>query len=446
MSVGKVKAAKPTETVVDVKATQPVEVVATVSETLKGKAPAKPVKEVEPSVGLILPADANVSGDLLGGVIEAALKAPKVKLGTLTIGGVLLTPTKENIKITHNSSLDEIKDTGRLPWGVVGNSVGKSFNYYEVASSDGTPARYLICEDSAVEMRLVDNSPYPRHSNTTSKNLLVLVNSKSIGDAFIGVNSLINVETKNCFFNSSDIKSTIDDKNRSNNLPWYRHPVVGQLFNETRRVYEGLNLKKCSVVNTGLSKGTYIGLSAYDSEIHANEWVTAKNVEINNSNVRGSNVWLKSVSFYEMKIDAERNVTIASGRYNRETLRDKQIYLQNRFDYLKITSLQGEIGFTRSNENEFELGLGYYNSKTFNLDVERTKIEEHVRKLVADVVPTFGGENTTPKTDPVSQSIIDYTTDTICSRLNVINMMRSVKNLAGFMNQDFDEFDDVHVL
>lgn len=426
---------------------------------------------------------ANGRGRRLQKAVEDTVKngsratpVEKVKGPTVVIAGMSISPIATGLKPTGPSG-DLYVHEGKefyLPHHLLYNAhtrngVDHNEPWIQTTSYKSPEmSLFAFVYDNATFYLLMDeNSSFIRDAESyysrTRGGQLIMINSTSHNDQFIGANVLANVESSNNLLNQSHI---IVNSNRIGPERGWGGTVAFKV-GDTRQKYSDLRLKKTDVVDSSLTRGQYFscnftkscitGSSTFESQV--------KNSYLTECRIRGSRVKLKNLTGETLDFTAEGEILVKGvGRLNNHHWSFPSIHVTNRFAFTEIdyvTRHDHGIKMVRISETEVEISLQRWKEGIkLAIDAPRHTVEAVIRDGLKDgkdkkLEPAqfSGGFGTFPyqSLSPVGyrgekpgESIRNYMdsyiVDQVVSRLGMIQMLDEVEKTAKAL--DYDRCDD----
>lgn len=351
----------------------------------------------------------------------------KQETGILSIDGVVQTPLLTGVTVTRNRLNTENSDYGLyIPYVMGETAKDKVFSVYRI-EIDKAEVIYALDNESTVELSSDASMrrPFSRH-RAMGVGSLILINSVSKHDTIMGESSLLNAATSNCLLNSSVLCRIDDPKPAANNLPWGGCDSLNE-FSENRMVVKNSQFKRATIENSDITPGTYIDTYVRDSRVESTGHVTLLRTDIYKSRVDAPRVLLRDVNAISCTFSSETELTIEASRFSNIYTTSGSIHIPNKFCFLELDTPWGKLNFIRATRNEFSLGAGHYRQERFKLDVTREEILEFVKSQAG--FGSWSGDKT-PST-LISDSIAEYLADSVMSRLTVINLLDSARQLVN---------------
>lgn len=207
----------------------------------------------------------------------------------------------------------------------------------------------------------------------------------------------------------------------------------------TRHIYEGIRARLSSFTDSKVSAGHYYRSGIQRSTIEGNKWVRLSEAHVTGSRVCGSSVTIEKGTVLDCSFNAETNIHHGAFNSRNETLHTTSIYMPNKFSLARIPMPDQDLTFIRASETEFELFM-FSNGPRINVNADREQIES----AVADVVRQGEWRDINPGVSVLTNSIEKYVTDTIVSRLNVVNTLDGVIRMAADLKRDYGDGEDIY--
>lgn len=285
--------------------------------------------------------------------------------------------------------------------------------------------------------------------------MLIMINSVSNNDQFIGHNVLVNVESEDGTYNQSSI---IVSSSRVGPIRGWGESSAFKVGSK-REKYSNIRLKKVDVVDTALSRGRYY--SCNFTKCHIRGTGTTEN-DITNSyltecRIKGSRVTLVNLSGESLDFSAEGEILIKNvGKLKDQQWSFPSIHVTNRFAFTEIDYLTRHdraIKMVRISPTEVELSLTLWKDNVkVAIDTPRYTVESIVREGLREdkdkktepaqflspfVSPTYNGpfqplgyRGLDRPTDGIRGYMEGYIVDQVVSRLGVIQMLDEVEKAA----------------
>lgn len=369
-------------------------------------------------------------------VSEAIAKATAMVNGggTLFVDGKLQTPLDIKIDISHGHFEITPQERFYLPFHMGSLTKDKEFTFYRVGEI-GTGTIYVLDKESSVELSSGNTSYY--HRPNTAKALVVLINSHSKNDQFLGESSLINTNSTGNVFNNTSV--TNGEKSRPNNLFNFNFnldepaPVNPKI--QRGSVKNGY-YKRSTIIDSNLTAGTFIESTVKGSSIDSTGHCTLLRTDMNDAIIRGSRIHINDSRIDKTTINTEGRCAIAHFRVSGEYISATSVYIANKFDYLKMETPVGSMSLIRTDRTTFDLGNGSYNAKRFEMNVDREELEKFVGSQVSYSEEVIGSVFAT--------SMVAHLVDSVISRIGVIQMMSAAERLMQDVAPNYSRYEDVY--
>lgn len=368
-------------------------------------------------------------------VSEAIAKATAMVNGggTLFVDGKLQTPLDIKVDISHGHFEITPQERFYLPFHMGSLTKDKEFTFYRVGEI-GTGTIYVLDKESSVELSSGNTSYY--HRPNTCKALVVLVNSHSKNDQFLGENSLINVNSSGNVFNNTSVNN--DEKARNAKLLCFNFNLDEPTPNPKvqRGSVKNGYYKRSTVINSNLGAGTFIESTINSSSIDSTGHCTLLRTDINDVIIRGSRIHINDSRIDKATINTEGRCAVAHFRASGEYISATSIYITNKFDFLKMETPVGSMSLIRTDRTTFDLGNGPYNSKRFEMNVDREELEKFVGAQISYSEEVIGSV--------FSNSMVAHLVDSVISRIGVIQMMSAAERLMQDVAPNYTRYEDVY--
>jgi hypothetical protein len=311
---------------------------------------------------------------------------------------------------------------------------------------------YLLMDEHSTFTRNDD-----AYYNRSKGGHLIMLNSSSLNDQFIGGATLVNVESENNVLNRSSIVNNSASVGRERGWGASREFQLG----DKRQKYEKVRLRKTDVIDSDLSGGRYIDCNF--TKISLVGGGTAENLvsgsSLSESRIYGSKITIENVRGETLNIHADGEILIKGiSHLVNQDWNFPSIYITNRFAFTEIdyvTRADRGIRLIRLNKKEVGLNLLYWKSSTkLAIDANRQVIEETLRgelekdKEKKDTPPPLNGPfgyipafPPSPFSPPkpgesIRNFVMQYLVDQVFSRLGMIQMLDEVEETAKELHGD----------
>lgn len=432
-----------------------------------------PVNKPTPAVAVVKkPVTQRMKKAVEGAEKLGASATPVVveKGPTVIVGGMRLTPIKTGIRpngpqgdvysvdgrefwiphqVLHNQHTQK-KQSGDAPWDFSSSYEGPDMSLF-VFTYDGQTFYILMDEHSSF---VRDDDVYYSH---TKGGALLMINSSSHNDQFINSNVLVNVDTVQSTFNKSVI--VVNSRSVGRDNTW----GSGGPFRlgDKREKYENVRLLRTDVIDSELTKGSYVdssfAKSAITSGSNTNE---VKSTNLTDSRIHGARLTLGGLRGEGLDIHSSGDITLKGiSLLLKQTWRFSSIYVTNRFAFTEIDYLTARdcgIKMVRVNPTEVEVRVHEWKDGfSLKLDAARPTIEEALRKAIEEDKgkkdapipingPGFGyafpgayspGRFGQPNPgETIQQVALQYLVDQVSSRLGMIQLLDEVEETAKCLN------------
>ena len=347
----------------------------------------------------------------------------------LVIRGKVVEPVATGVK-TDSEGLQYKGIKFYLPWPIR-RFADLSFNIYEIENNGQT--LHLAMDETSKFVIETD----PRHFHFVPGNgqlkasaVATMINSTSTNDFFVGESTLINVESCNNVVNNSHLEATKREQGRR----WFgMEENEGSEFKpgENRRhAYTGCRFKRTRVENSLLDDGYYLETFITDSEIQSKGRVNVRGGRVSRTRLLGGDITLGGATLVNVNIHCSGQVQINRLSMNNEHFNVPGLHLVNKFAHTAITIPHySDLRLVRVSPTEFDLSDGL-NSTTIKLDETGGEISEKVENLFRRIKGKLPNETPRNRFDCVgvdgfTRSILNYVTDSVVSRLRIIEMIDS---------------------
>lgn len=318
-----------------------------------------------------------------------------------------------------------------LPWPTE-RFKDMSFNIYQLEDKGRKinlamdPLSKFVIEPSPSHFHFVPGNP-----QFTAPAVIVLINSTSSNDYVVGESLLINVESRNNVLNNSQLTASRKDQGRSYGLFAYEKTEdVFKVGEDHRHTYVGCRFKRSRIENALLSDGYYFETQIVDSEIKSNGRIDVRGGRVTRSRLVGSDITLNDANLVQFSAECTGSIRVNRQTLNAELYTTSGLYLNNKFAKTTITAPHySDIRLVRVSLNEFELGDGY-NSVTLKINEGSGEVMDKVESLFARMKGKVQEETNRERYDRAgmdnfTRSILRYVTDSVASRLRIIEMIDS---------------------
>lgn len=323
------------------------------------------------------------------------------------------------------------------------------FNIYEL---DVKGRKLFLAMDSqsklVIEAQPAHHHFVPGNGNLVPSAIVVMINSSSHNDFFVGESSLINVDSKNNVVNNSHLEAT--KKEQGNNWRIFLDEIGDKdrfVAGETQRhVYEGCRFKRSRIENSSLADGYYMETQISNAEIKSNGRIDVRGGRVSRSRIVGSDVYLDNASVNASTIDCSGAVRVNRISLNTEHFRTTGLNLNNKFAYATITAPHySDLRLVRVSLNEFELGDGIQRT-TLNIKDGPGKISEKIETLFNRMKGRQSDDGDRGRfdreaPDTFTRSILRYIMDSVLSRLRVIEMIDSAQSTLESVSTPSNRYD-----
>ena len=395
-------------------------------------------------------------------------KGPKV-----IVGGMRLTPIKTGIRpngpqgdlysvdgrefwiphqVLHNQHTQKKPTASDAPWDFSSSYEAPEMSLF-VFTYDGQTF-YVLMDDNSSFVR--DDDIYYHH---TKGGALLMINSSSHNDQFINSNVLVNVDSVQGTLNKSMI--VVNSRSVGRDTSW----GSGGPFRlgDKREKYEHVRLLRTDVIDSEVSKGSYVDSSFAKSSItsggKSNE---VKSTNLTESRIHGARLELRGLRGEGLDVHSSGDITLKGiSLLMKQTWRFSSIYVTNRFAFTEIDYLTARdcgIKMVRINPTEVEVRVHEWKDGfSLKLDATRPTIEEALRRAIEEdkgkkdvpvpaLTPGFGfgapfpgaynpGRFGQPNPgETIQQVALQYLVDQVSSRLGMIQLMDEVEETAKCLN------------
>jgi hypothetical protein len=343
--------------------------------------------------------------------------------------GVIIEPEETGLKESHRI----VTKSGQAFWLNGRSNAGKDeprdLTYYKV-SVEGFEVHLLLDAKSSCQFGGAESyrrgSPHPsEYTNRIHNgiNQVVLLNSDSTYDTFLGDVVLENQSTRGCYFNNSTVSS--ESRNpQANFAPW-----IGRSENLKRQELRYSNLFASSIYNCTIAESVTLKETTLDnSTIKVSEEFTAEYSRIKDSSIKGTFVKLKWAQLDKTHIPSTGAILIVNTVMKDENLSAKSLYIPNKFCTLKVDLPHDHLSMRRENQTKVGITIGWRQPVEFDISSTVEVIDAKVREVLRD--SSYHNPLDPDLRDPVINNMIHYVVQSIRSRLRVITMLDSAVKTA----------------
>jgi len=416
-----------------------------VNSSVSGK-PLKQVMTVEQAVDKIkseLPAVANEWNlDKFGGSFTpkyhtkeelAALKTPWVM-----VKGVLIEPSQTDIPESYRIQTN----SGQTFWlhttpTLTTPATPRTFSHFLV-EIDGFVVQFLLDDKSSVDIQSFDIGRAGFGANvrpSQGSNQVVLINSDSTHDTFLGDVMLENQSTRGCVFSQSTVSSR--PRYTDHKAPWLDRD------SGHRQKLKWSHISRSTVYNSVLVDSLYLRDCAIDnSNIKTTETFRADTCTIKDSTIKGNVADLKFANLERTYIPSTGSVLIVNTRMTDESLGERPVYIPNKFSTLKVDLPFDHLFMRRESVKKVVLGTGYHKPVELDVDATLEETDAAVRAVLRG--SSYHNPLDPDMKDPVVSNLIHYVVQSLRSRLRVVKMLDSTVRTARVVTGEIhrEDYDD----
>jgi hypothetical protein len=387
-------------------------------------------------------------------ILKAAGRGMNRKLGTVTVDGVEIEPIATGIKTDLTSIyIKELGEAIHLP-GTHGYRVSdREFKLFSVKVGVNQNY-YLLDDESSVELNIKENRRnrfgFEGGSVAARKSIMALVNSSSTDDTVVGEAALINVISQKNLLNSSALIATEDVvtphgygynglfADHAVDKPW---EISGKKIEsiKSRATVSESQFKRTTVVNSMITQGSYLECQFNRCTIEASGFTSASRSYLDKTTLSGTRMTLKNVNLGSCTVRSEAELLIKYSVFNNLMFSGKTIHILNKFNYLSLDTPASKMFLVRASNREFDLGTSVYNLQRLKLNCT---IEE-VRKVISGVM-SIDEEGFPVAETSITRSFANYLTESVMSRLKVIQLIDEAKQLVRDVGAKNHAWDDMY--
>ena len=288
---------------------------------------------------------------------------------------------------------------------------------------------------------------------------LLMINSSSRDDEFLHNNALVNVETKDCVFNKSEVITNVATPGRETGWGSSGAFHLGQ----KRPAYENLRLKDSTILDSMVCGGSYNQTHITRSSVEqAGTSISIKSSSLDNTCLAANHIDVQGVRFDKANIRIAGRLDIKGiSALTGVDWSYEGAYITNRFDFTEIDfihRMDNAIKMMRINEDEFSLGVQWGDNIKLSLTATRTEIEEAIKELSLSArgkkkltpSPTaYPGQyfgSVTPwagsmkPAESIKNHLLQYATDQILSRLGMVQMLDEIYAISQDLNRQSSNY------
>lgn len=378
----------------------------------------------------------------------AMLEPPYVVVNSMQIA-----PSRTGLKIHRGRIVDPAKDNAgiqqpRMEFSLYGLDDTAISEYYVVV--DGITLTYYLDDKSSVVMELNklghgdDYDCYvSRRSSMPAE--VVLINSSSENNLFLGENQLHNVDVKNSVMNVSVIRAQREYQgyrygSRQSLKPW---GTTDKEFKFKRHRHERLRLRRSQIADSQVPEGFYSKVTVTGSTLVSDRYLRVVEGYLDHAEIKGSTVFLERVNAVEASVHCEGHVTLRNLSLNGEHISQRALNMQNKFNFLKVDLPTDTLHMGRTSATEADIYIFTGTPKRILLTDDREAIEKVVTEVISGRAYRWEEIAPAPDNNPLAQSIIKYAVDAVMSRLEMIRILDSATEIVRTVEGRFDRWDDV---
>lgn len=304
----------------------------------------------------------------------------------------------------------------------------------------GREVTFLLDELSSVTITDSSESyPWGRpRSQRGDRALVVLVNSTSNNDQFIGQSLLVNVESSQNVLNHATLRCHNDLENLDryypdDNLRLKNDFLVGK--SRRMRVVDA-QFKHQTVIDTEIDTGSYMN-GLIDQVRFKSRNIDVNDCTLKKCQISGSAVKLRKCTLEECQINADGRVEIRKQRFFQKSFYPfSALYLINKFAFTEIhlADAYQDLMLVRTGKETYEIAMGGTVAKLTN------PVNDYdLRKAIAAVKREEQVNNWDQ--DPFSASLNQYVVDSIMSRLKLIAALDKAIDTAEHLTGNVDRYE-----
>jgi hypothetical protein len=363
----------------------------------------------------------------------AALKTPWVM-----VKGVLIEPSQTGIPESYRMQTN----SGQTFWlhrapELTKDAAPRTFAHFLV-EVDGLVVQFLLDDKSSVEIQSFDIGRGGYFGNirpSQASNQVVLINSDSTHDTFLGDVMLENQSTRSCVFSQSSISSR--PRYTDHKAPWLDSNTG------SRQKLKWSHVSRSTVYNSTLVDSLYLRDCAIDnSNIKTTETFRADTCTIKDSTIKGNVAELKFANLERTYIPSTGSVLIVNTRMLDESLGERPVYIPNKFSTLKIDLPYDHLFMRRESVKKVVLGTGYHKPVELDVDATLEETDAAVRAVLRG--SSYHNPLDPDMKDPVVANLIHYVVQSLRSRLRVVKMLDSTVRTARVVTGEIhrEDYDD----
>lgn len=393
----------------------------------------------------------------------------KIKGPTVVISGMSISPVATGLKPTGSSG-DTYTHDGKefwLPGHLLYNAhtrqgVLEDEPWIRTSSYQGPEMSLFafVYDNDTFWLLMDENSTFIRDADSfycrTKGGHLIMINSASHNDQFIGNNVLVNVESHDNILNQTNI--IVNSARVGQERGWGDSSPFK--VGSKRQVYKHLRMKKVDAIDSELTRGRYFSSNFTKSTVEGTGTYesSVESTFLTECRIRGSRVLLTGLTGEALNFDAEGEILVKGvGNLKHQHWSFPSIHVTNRFAFTEIDHITRHdrgIKMVRISPTEVEVGLAMWkdgvkvtiNAPRFTvenaiLDGLRDSRDKKPEPAPAPVGP-FGAyippyQSLGPRSyygekpgETIRNFMDNYIVDQVVSRLGVIQMLDEVESTA----------------
>lgn len=312
------------------------------------------------------------------------------------------------------------------------------FSVYEIQTRDGKKS--ILFADQWSYFEFTDGDLF---FNREIEGKLMLVNSFVKNVVWNGSNDFVNVHVEN---GSARECSFIASRDKAG-FHWdhfdYHHNWGEDGSNKwdpkysDRHVYKEVRARQTNFINANVTPGTYNSTTIENSTVFVNGHVDVNSCSYHHSNIRAGTLNSENANLRRCSFTVTGKALISNIRDEGKILGSAEtLYLDSKFAFTSITAPSIEdITLIRVSESEYVLQRGVYHYDVVHLNSNDT--EEEMKAAVTLFTDGFnfrrnalGRMSKVNKDNIFTNGIRDFIFDTVISRLRMISMLESARDLG----------------
>lgn len=314
----------------------------------------------------------------------------------------------------------------------------------------------FLDKDSFLEISAKgDNTPFDTDTRrfNSGEHAIILVNSTSLDDNFIGVSYLEHIESVNNLFNNSSVRAATNHQGR-------REPVWDpDEYDSLRKIerfkvgdkrhrYRDCQFKKTTVTDSILLPGGYRNSVISNVTLASARRVTVDHASLSNCRVEASEIELWRTSISKCRLHADTKVIVRSIQLNKENFYFSALYLPNKFSYMEVPVVnRAPLKLVRVSPQEVEVG---FNSNRM-LKIKISEVDDwSLTDKVTELLKKNGqlGKEHAEATNEFTDSLVRYVMDSLRSRIRVIGLIDAAVNTTNILDSEMypNDYDNIYEL